>query len=76
MIQKRLKPLSIQRKRKDYPQINYIDDNGVQWIELNRGCKRQCPFCHADPNYKMFDVPEIISNKVQIIGEGILYDPD
>jgi len=74
-IQLRLRPLSIQRQRPDYPQVNYVDDNGVQWIELNRGCYRSCEFCWADPNYKTFSIPEIISNKVQIIGENILYDP-
>jgi|APSaa5957512576_1039674.scaffolds.fasta_scaffold19467_2 hypothetical protein len=66
----------ISRVRKDYPQINYVDDKGIQWIEINRGCKRQCEFCWADPNYKVFPVPKIVSNKVQIIGENILYDPD
>lgn len=66
----------INRKREDYPRVNYIDQNNVQWIEINRGCKRGCSFCYADPNYKVFDVPEIKSNKVQIIGEGFLYDPD
>ncbi len=65
-----------QRIRPDYPQVNYVDKNGVQWIELNRGCKRQCAFCYSDPNFKVFTVPEIISNHVQIIGEGILYDMD
>jgi hypothetical protein len=76
MIQKRLAPLEIQRERPDYPQVDYIDKNGVQWIELNRGCLRRCPFCWADPNYKTFSIPEIRSNKVQIIGENILYDPN
>lgn len=61
------------RERKDYPQVNFIKE-GVQYIEINRGCKRQCPFCYADPNYKVFEVPEIKSNKVQIWGEGILFD--
>ena len=75
-MQTRLEPLKINRERKNYEQINYIDKQGVQHIELNRGCKRQCPFCHADPNFKTFKIPEILSNKVQIIGEGILYDPD
>ncbi len=73
-MQTRLKPLSIKRERKDYPQVNYIDEKGIQWIEINRGCKRQCEFCYADPNYKVFNIPEIKSNKVQIIGENILYD--
>lgn len=76
-MQQRLQPLQIKRERPDYPQINYVDkQTNVQWIELNRGCKRQCSFCWSDPNYKMFKVPEIISNKVQIIGENILYDPE
>ncbi len=76
MIQQRLKPLSIKRERPDYPQVNYVDDRGVQWIELNRGCKRLCRFCWADPNYKVFDIPRIIRNKVQIIGENVMFDPN
>lgn len=63
------------RSRVDYPPVDRIDENGTQWVELNRGCKRGCSFCYADPNYKVFDVPIIRSNRVQIIGEGILYDP-
>ena len=73
-MQTRLKPLDIKRNREDYPQINYLDSKGVQWIELNRGCPRGCPFCYADPNYKVFPVPEIKSNFVKIICEGLLYD--
>ena len=64
------------RERPDYPQVSRVDTNGVQWIEINRGCLRRCPFCYADPNYKTFDLPEITRNAVQIIGEGFLYDPD
>lgn len=63
------------RERIEYPQINRIDSKGIQWIEINRGCKRQCIFCYADPNFKAFNIPKIESNIVQIIGEGILYDP-
>lgn len=63
------------RARPDYPQVDRIDEHGVQWIELNRGCKRGCSFCYADSNYKVFAVPTIRSRFVQIIGEGILYDP-
>lgn len=59
----------------DYPQINRIDKKGIQHIELNRGCRRRCKFCHANPDYKTFPVPEITRNIVQITGEGILYDP-
>lgn len=64
------------RERADYPQVNRIDENGVQWIELNRGCKRGCSFCHADPNYKTFSIPPIRRTIVQIIGEGFLYDQE
>jgi len=60
--------------RGDYPQISYVDKNDVQWIEVNRGCLRQCSFCYADPNYKTFPVPKIERRVVQIIGEGFLYD--
>ncbi len=74
-MQQRLKPLEIKRVRKDYPQVNYVKE-GIQYIELNRGCKRQCEFCWSDPNYKVFPVPKIESNYVQIWGENILYDPD
>lgn len=75
-MQLRLEPLNIKRERNNYPQVNYIDDNNVQWIEINRGCKRHCAFCHADPNYKVFDIPEIKRNNVHVVGEGFLYDPD
>ena len=64
----------MKRRREDYPQVNYIDNKGIQYIELNRGCLRQCPFCYSDPNYKTFRIPQIRSNLVQIIGENILYD--
>lgn len=56
------------------PQVDYVDSKGVQWIEINRGCKRGCEFCYADRNFKEFPPPEISAKKVQIIGEGILYD--
>ena len=65
-----------QRMDEDKPQRNEIDEHGVQIIELNRGCKRGCAFCWADPNMKFFEVPEITRNFVQIQGEGILYDPN
>ncbi len=64
----------LKREESQRPQLNKVD-KGIQWIELNRGCKRGCAFCYADPNYKVFDVPEITNNKVMIIGEGFLYDP-
>jgi len=62
------------KERVDYPIVDKIDENGTQWIELNRGCKRGCSFCYADPNYKQFQVPVIRSRIVQVIGEGFLYD--
>ncbi len=64
----------VEREEEDRPQINKIA-NGIQWIEINRGCKRRCAFCYSDPNMKFFDVPETKNNKVMIIGEGFLYDP-
>ena len=64
----------LKREENNRPQLNKVD-KGIQWIEVNRGCKRSCDFCYADPNYKVFDVPEITNNKVMIIGEGFLYDP-
>ena len=64
-----------ERKDSDSPQLNDLY-NGFQRIELVRGCKRGCAFCYADPNMKLFEVPEITNNKVLILGEGILYDPN
>jgi len=46
----------------------------MQRIELNRGCKRGCPYCHADRNFQEFHMPEITKKLVLIIEEGILYD--
>lgn len=76
MTQLELIPVVTERKRIDYPQVNRVDENNVQWIELNRGCRRGCSFCYADQNYKVFECPEIKSKIVQIIGEGILYDSE
>lgn len=68
--------MNIEKSKIDYPQVDRIDENGTQWIEVNRGCKRGCSFCHASPDYRTFPIPPIRSNIVQIIGEGFLYDPD
>lgn len=73
-MQTRLKPILESRVREDYPQINYTDSKGIQHIELNRGCPYQCVYCWSDPNFKEFPIPEIVSNKVQIIGEAFLSD--
>lgn len=75
--QEAMKPVVLpkhQRIEQMRPQINYVDSKSVQWIELNRGCKRGCFFCYADPTFLEFSIPDITQRKVQIIGEGFLYD--
>lgn len=74
-MQTRLKELpKLKRSRANYPQVNVFTKEDYQKIELNRGCKRKCFFCYADPNYKQFSIPKMERNLVQIIGEGFLYD--
>lgn len=73
-MQQRLKPLKPKKYKGD--QISCIDNEGLQWIEINRGCKRGCAFCHADREFKEYPIPKIESNKVHIIGEGFLFDSD
>ena len=73
-MQTRLKELKPVKYKGD--QINFVNNKSLQWIEINRGCLRGCSFCHSDRNYKEFPVPIIESNKVHIIGEGFLFDPN
>jgi len=57
------------------PQRNEVID-GVQIFETSRGCARNCPWCYEPTEKTFFDVPEIISNNVQITDMNFLERPD
>ena len=70
-MQTRLEPLPPHKY--DGPQVNIAGDT-IQTIEISRGCRRHCVFCHADPAFREFPIPELTRNLIHIIGEGFSYD--
>ena len=50
-------------------------DQDEQWIRLSEGCPNGCPFCREwleNPKSKVFDIPELIRNKVKIMDMNLL----
>lgn len=46
-----------------------------QWIRLSEGCPNKCPFCREsfeNPEIKVFEIPELIRNKVKILDMNLL----
>jgi len=56
-----------ERRKFIYPedQTNYIKE-GIQRIEIHRGCPHACPYCFEPQISIQFPIPEIKSNKVEI----------
>jgi hypothetical protein len=50
--------------------------NGKQWIRLTEGCPHNCPFCYEPQEIKVFDIPQIRSNKVKIMDMNLLCKPE
>lgn len=42
-------------------------DGQEQWIRITEGCPNQCPYCAEPREFKIFDIPEIVRNKVKIL---------
>lgn len=63
-----------ERKRFAYPeeQTNYVH-KGIQRIETHRGCPHNCPFCFEPPISIQFPIPNIQSDKVEIIDMNFLW---
>jgi len=55
-------------------EYNKFDDQ-EQWIRLSEGCPNGCPYCREgieNPNLIVFEIPEIIRNKVKILDMNLL----
>ncbi len=50
-----------------------------QWIRLSEGCPNGCPFCREweeNPDLKVFEIPELVRNKVKIMDMNLLCHPE
>lgn len=50
-----------------------------QYIRLSEGCPNKCPYCREsweNPELKVFDIPEIVCNKVKILDMNLLAHPE
>jgi len=55
-------------------EYNKFDDQ-EQWIRLSEGCPNGCPYCREgieNPEIKVFEIPEIVRNKVKILDMNLL----
>jgi len=50
-------------------------DDSEQWVRITEGCPHNCPFCYEPQLQKIFDVPEIVRNKVKIMDMNLLCKP-
>ena len=50
---------------------NKFNDN-EQWIRITEGCPHNCPYCYEPQEIKVFDIPEIVRNKVKIMDMNFL----
>lgn len=60
------------------PRVNYShgpynkSNKTEQWIRITEGCPNQCPFCYEPEEQKIFEIPEIVRNKVKIMDMNLL----
>lgn len=60
------------------PRVNYSlgpynkANETEQWIRITEGCPNQCPYCYEPKEFKVFEIPEIIRNKVKIMDMNLL----
>ncbi len=47
-----------------------------QWIRLTEGCPHHHPYCYEPQEIKVFDIPEIVRNKVKIMDMNLLCKPE
>lgn len=46
-----------------------------QWIRITEGCPNNCPFCYEPKEYKIFDIPRIVRNRVKIMDMNLIAKP-
>lgn len=59
-------------------EYNKMDDD-QQWIRISEGCPNKCPYCaesFENPEFKLFEIPEIVRNRVNILDMNLLCKPE
>jgi len=71
-IQQRIgsKDVSLRRPY-SYGPYNKFNDS-EQWIRISEGCPHNCPYCREPTEIKVFEIPEIVRNKVKIMDMNLL----
>jgi len=72
LVQQRIgkKDVSLRRPY-SYGPYNKFNDK-EQWVRITEGCPHDCPFCHEPTEIKIFEVPNIVRNKVKIMDMNLL----
>jgi len=73
MTQTRLKEKA--DKPYSYGPYNRFNDE-EQWIRITEGCPHNCPYCREPTEFKVFEIPELVRNKVKIMDMNILAKPE
>ena len=71
-IQQRLSPVSVNYS---YGPYNKIKDD-QQWIRISEGCPWNHEYCYEPTEIKLFEIPEIVCNKVGIMDMNLLCKPE
>lgn len=73
MIQTRLENNNAKPK---YSYGAYNKYNDVeQWVRITEGCPHNCPYCYEPQEFKYFEIPNIVRNKVKIMDMNLLAKP-
>lgn len=71
VIQARLAKDVTLKKPYSYGPYNKFNSR-EQWVRLTEGCPHNCPFCYEPTEIKVFEIPEIVRNKVKIMDMNLL----
>ena len=74
-MQTRLIQKDYRRREVDKEQINYVVDE-IQRLKTSEGCPHLCPYCYEPDELKVFPIPKIIKDYVQILDMNFLWQPD
>lgn len=64
--------MSIKYSYGPYNKFNDVE----QWIRITEGCPNSCPYCYEPKEFKVFEIPEIVRNKVKIMDMNLLAKPE
>lgn len=71
-VQQRIGPKDVSLRR-PYSYGSYNKVRGKrQRVRISEGCVHDCPFCYEPTELKIFDIPEIVRNHVEIMDMNLL----